>query len=135
MNKSALAFGIACMFASGPTWSQTYPAAPLGPSGEQARSISLQNLSSATVTEASATMTDGKTHALSQGPVRPRQAREIVVPRDECLADVNVRLDNGRSLNSRPGHDCRATRIVVSDNGVQFISSAVPGAQQHGTPR
>ena len=120
------------LLACQPAWSQTYPAAPLGPSGEQARSISFQNLSNATVTAARATMTDGKTVDLIKGPVRPTQAREVVVPREDCLAGVDVRLDNGQNLNAKAPDGCRATRVVVNDNGVQFISSAVPGAQQRG---
>jgi hypothetical protein len=120
------------LLACQPAWSQTHPAAPLGPSGEQARSISFQNLSGATVTAAHATMTDGKGVDLSKGPVRPTQAREVVVPRSECLAGVDVRLDNGQDLNAKAPNDCRATRVVVNDGGLQFISSAVPGAQQRG---
>jgi len=105
-------------------WAQQYPAAPLGPEGQRARSVSLHNLSKQVVVSAEARMTDGKTRPLTDRPVRVAQAREIVVPASECLDGVTVKLDDGRTLRADNLKECGATRIQVDDNGVHLLSSA-----------
>jgi hypothetical protein len=105
-------------------WAQQYPAAPLGPEGQRARSVSLHNLSKQVVVSAEAHMTDGKTRPLTDQPVRVAQAREIVVPASECLDGVTVKLDDGRTLRAENFKECGATRIQVDDNGIHLLSSA-----------
>jgi hypothetical protein len=107
-----------------PGWAQQYPAAPLGPEGQRARSVSLHNLSKQVVVSAEAHMTDGKTRPLTDRPVRVAQAREIVVPASECLDGVTVKLDDGRTLRADNFKECGATRIQVDDSGIHLVSSA-----------
>jgi hypothetical protein len=104
--------------AAGPALAQQYPAAPLRSPGEQMRSFSLKNESGQVVTSAQAHMTDGKNRVLTYEPVQPNQAREIVVPRKECLDSIAVQLNNGRTLRANHMKSCKETQIVVGDAGI-----------------
>ena len=108
-----------------PAMAQIHPSVPLGPSGEQARSFSLKNMSHQAVVFARARMTDGKARALTYSPIQPGEAREIVVPRKECLAEVVVQLNNGRSLKASNLDDCRSNQLIVHDGGIDVLSADV----------
>jgi hypothetical protein len=115
---------------SAPALAQQHPAAPLRSPGEQMRSFSLTNRSGDVITAAEAKMTDGKRRVLTYAPVQPNQAREIVVPRQECLASLTVRLNNGRTLRAAHLDDCKATQIVVGTQGIGIGSNANPRGKQ-----
>ncbi|HET8997707.1 MAG TPA: hypothetical protein VFN42_13650 [Acetobacteraceae bacterium] len=108
-----------------PALAQVRPSAPLGPSGQNVRSFSLKNMSHAPVVFARARMTDGKIRALTYSPIQPGEARQIVVPRKECLADVVVKLNNGRTLKAPNLNDCRSNQLVVRDRGINVLSADV----------
>jgi len=108
-----------------PAMAQLHPSAPLGPSGQQVRSFSLKNMSHQAIVFARAKMTDGKTRALTYSPVEPGEAREIVVPRKECLAEVTVHLNDGRSLKAPHLDDCRSNQLIVGDKGIDVLSANV----------
>ena len=107
-----------------PAMAQLHPSAPLGPSGQQVRSFSLKNMSHQPIVFR-AKMTDGQIRALTYSPVQPGQAREIVVPRKECLAEVTVQLNDGRSLKAPNLNDCRSNQLIVGDKGIDVLSADV----------
>ena len=113
---------------------QTYPAAPLSPNGEQARSLSLKNTSGQTITSAQAQMTDGSSRVLTHEPLQPNQAREVVVPRKACLQGVTVHLTNGRTFKADSLNDCRSSEIIVGGEGINVRSANVPHAQTNSKP-
>jgi hypothetical protein len=117
------------LLAAGPALAQQFPAAPLRSPGEQMRSFSLKNESHQAVTSAQAHMTDGQNRVLTYEPVQPNQAREIVVPRKECLDAVIVHLNDGRTLRADHMNDCKATQIVVGDAGIGMQSNVNPRGQ------
>jgi hypothetical protein len=107
--------------------------APNGRANELApasRSFSLRNYAGQPITDATATMTDGSQHKLTQtGPIAAAGASQIVVPLNQCLADVKVQLKDGKSFHSGNLNDCRVTQIMVNGNGIQIGSTQSPGAQ------
>jgi len=109
-----------------PAFAQQFPAAPLRSPGEQMRSFLLRNESGQLVTSAQAHMTDGKNRVLTYAPVQPNQAREIVVPREECLDSVAVQLNNGRMLRVDHMNDCKGTQILVGEAGLGVQTSVKP---------
>ncbi len=119
----------ALLLAASPTLAQQFPAAPLRTPGQQMRSFSLTNESGQVVTSAQAHMTDGKDRVLTYEPIQRNQAREIVVPRQECLDSVVVHLNNGQTLRAGHMNDCKATKIVVGKTGIGIASNANPRSQ------
>ena len=109
-----------------PAFAQQRPAAPLTPNGEQMRAFSLRNQSHQPITSAEAHMTDGKDRVLTYAPVQPNQARQIVVPRQECVDSVTVHLNIGKTLHADHLQDCRATQIMVGDAGIGVQSNVNP---------
>lgn len=98
------------------------------------RSITLQNWSSSKVTQAHVQTTDGRTWNLSQGGVSPNAGAEVIVPAGDCIANVKVELQGGRSLQLVGIHSCHDTEIVVRNNQITIPQQAIPGAKQHATP-
>lgn len=121
----------AVLLCATPTLAQQFPAAPLRSAGEQMRSFSMTNQSGQVVTSAVAHMTDGKTRVLTYAPVQPNQAREIVVPRNECLDSLTVHLNDGRTLNAAHMNDCKATKILVGAAGIGTQSNVNPRLQSN----
>jgi hypothetical protein len=122
------------LLAAAPAWAQQYPAAPLSPNGEQARAFSLKNMSHQPVVSARAFMTDGQTRVLTHSPIEPGQAREVVVPRKDCLKAVSVQLNNGRSLKADHLNDCRSNLLIVGDNGIDVMGADVQRLRMGGQP-
>lgn len=117
----------ACMvLLAGPALAQQFPAAPLRSKGEQMRSFSMKNQSGQVITSAEAHMTDGKTRVLTYAPVQPNEAREIVVPRQECLAGLTVHLNNGKILHATKLNDCKSTKVFVGAQGIGIGSNLNP---------
>ena len=124
----------AMLLAAAPAWAQQYLAAPLSPNGEQARAFSLKNMSHEPVVSARAYMTDGKTRVLTHEPIEPGQARQVVVPRKDCLAKVTVQLNNGRKLTADHLKDCRSNLLVVGDKGIDVMGADVQRLRRGGEP-
>jgi len=101
---------------------------------QDARAIAIQNWSSQTVVAARVQTTDGKIWNLAKGEISSNQAKEVVVPARDCIANITVKLQNGHTLSDNGLHECSNTKIVVRDEGISIPQQAVPGAQQHGTP-
>ncbi|HEX5327798.1 MAG TPA: hypothetical protein VFW75_14105, partial [Acetobacteraceae bacterium] len=78
--------------------------------------------------------TDGRMWNLAKNRIAENQGAEVIVPAQDCIANVTVKLDNGRTLDDNGLHACHSTHIVVRNNNVSIAREAVPGAQQHGTP-
>ena len=68
---------------------------------------------------------DGKELYANKDQIRPNQAVNLRVARDECLAEVRVRFADGSTLNADNLNECKLTRIVVSNAKVELRSSAV----------
>lgn len=115
-----------------PALAQQHPAAPLTPSAAQMRSFSMKNQSGEVITSAEARMTDGKTRVLTYAPVQPNEAREIVVPRQECLAALTVHLNNGKTLRAGHLRDCKETKIFVGAHGIGIGSNLNPRDETPG---
>lgn len=104
-------------------------------SQQQSRAISIRNLSGAKITQAHVqTSPDGRVWDIGHGAIETNQASEVVVPAHDCLANVKVQLDDGRTLQSTELHSCNSTKIVVQKDAITIPQEAVPGAKQHGTP-
>ena len=129
-----LIVAVASFYVSVGAYAQTYPAAPLSPKGEQARSLSLRNMSGQVITSAQAHMTDGSNRVLTHETVQPNQAREIVVPRNACLEGVTVHLNNGSTLKADKLNDCRSSLIVVGGEGIDVRSANVRQTQTNSKP-
>jgi hypothetical protein len=110
-----------------PAFAQQFPAAPLQSPGEQVRTFWFKNESGQVIMSVQAHMTDGKNRVLTYAPVEPTQAREIVVPREECIDSMAVHLNNGRTLRADHMNDCKATQIVVGEAGIGVQSNVNPG--------
>jgi hypothetical protein len=99
------------------------------------RAIAIQNWTSSEITVAKVqTVPDGKTWELAHGGIPRNEASEIVVPARDCIANVWVKLKDGRVLQLAGLHDCRDTQIAVRNERIWIPQLAVPGAKQHGTP-
>jgi hypothetical protein len=109
-----------------PALAQQFPAAPLRSQGEQMRSFSLKNESGQVITSAQAHMTNGKNRVLTYEPVQPNQAREIVVPRNECLDSLTIHLNDGRTFHADHMNDCKETKILVGNRGIGLASNVNP---------
>ena len=93
-------------------------------STERARSYSIVNRSSHLIVAAHARMTNGDQRDLTwDQPIRPQQARDVAMPSGDCLAELTVRFQSGRTMQSG-SPDCRQTRITVTDDAIQIGSSA-----------
>lgn len=101
---------------------------------QRSRSIGLQNWSTHTIVSAKVQTSDGRMWNLAKNRIAENQGAEVIVPAQDCIANVTVKLDNGRTLDDHGLHACHSTHIVVRNNNVSIAREAVPGAQQHGTP-
>jgi len=117
-----------------PAWAAQQPPAASLYHQQDSRSISIHNLARQAVTAAQVQTTDGKTWDLAKGMIPRNQAKEIIVPAQDCITNVRVTLKNGRTLSQNGLNACRNTEIVVQDDRVMIPQQAIPGAQQHGTP-
>ncbi len=68
---------------------------------------------------------DGRELYASKNQVRPREAVNVRVARDECLAGVRVRFADGSTLDANGLNECKLTRIVVSNDKIELRTSAV----------
>ncbi|HUN42675.1 MAG TPA: hypothetical protein VMU81_20460 [Acetobacteraceae bacterium] len=116
---------IALVLLATPALAQQLPAAPLRAPGAM-RSFSLTNRSGEVIVSAEAKMTNGKQRVLTYAPIQRNQAREIVVPRQECLDSVAVHLNNGQTLRAAHMNDCKATKIIVGRTGIGVASNENP---------
>lgn len=82
-------------------------------------------MSGRTIVSARAFMTNGHSRVLTHAPLRPGQAREVVVPRRECLSAVSVQLNNGHTLKATHLDDCRSNQLVVGNQGIDVFSADV----------
>jgi len=124
MPRPLLVLGLALLAA--PALAQQFPAAPLRTPGEPMRAFSLTNRSGQVITSAQARMSDGKQRVLTYAPIQRDQAREIVVPRRECLNAMIVHLNNGQTLHADHMNDCDAARIIVGRAGIGVASNVKP---------
>jgi hypothetical protein len=102
---------------------------------QDSRAITMRNLSGSKITQAQVQTTpDGRVWDIGHGAIGTNEASEVIVPARDCLANVKVKLDNGRMLQSTELHSCSSTKIVVGKDAITTPQEAVPGAKQHGTP-
>ncbi len=83
---------------------------------------------------ARAYMTNGKSRALTYSPIEPGEAREVVVPRKDCLSSVSVQLNNGRTLKAAHLNDCRSNQLIVGDQGIDVLSASVQRLRRGKAP-
>ena len=68
---------------------------------------------------------DGKELYASKDQIRPNQAINLRVARNECLAGVRVRFADGSTLNADGLNECKLTRVVVNSAKIELRTSAV----------
>ncbi|HTW69098.1 MAG TPA: hypothetical protein VME47_04350 [Acetobacteraceae bacterium] len=117
---------IALVLSAAPALAQQFPAAPVRSPGQPVRSFSLTNQSGQVIVSAQAKMSDGKQRVLTYAPIQRNQAREIVVPRQECLDSMAVHLNDGQTLRAVHMNDCNGTKIIVGPTGIRIASNANP---------
>lgn len=130
----SLPLGCLALLVAAPAWAAQQPPAASLYHQQNSRSIAIHNLANQTVTTARVQTTDGKIWDIAKGSIPPNQAKEIIVPAQDCIAEIDVTLKNGRTLSQTGLNACRNTQIEVRDNRVMIPQPAVPGGQQHGTP-
>jgi hypothetical protein len=117
------------LFAAAPALAAQQPPAASLYHQEDSRSISIQNWSGQPVTAAQVQTTDGHTWDIGKGVIPQNQAKEIIVPAQECIANVRVTLQDGRTLGISRANACRNTQVVVRDNGISIPAQAAAGTQ------
>ncbi|MBV9813546.1 MAG: hypothetical protein JO326_12410, partial [Acetobacteraceae bacterium] len=76
------------------------------------------------ITQATARTTDGKTiDVTANHTIAPYQAQNFYAQRDACIASVEVRFRDGRSLSGN-FNECRNPRIVVTDTNIVTATAA-----------
>ena len=92
---------------------------------EKARSYAIVNQSNKVIVAAHARMTNGDVRDLTAGePLRPGLGGDIAVPSDDCLQSLTVSLKSGPTLQLNNPPDCKVTRFIVTDTGIQPSTSA-----------
>lgn len=67
----------------------------------------------------------GKELYSTKEQIRPNHTVNVRVGREECLAQVRVRFDDGSDLRADGLNDCKLTRISVNEDKIALQSSAV----------
>ena len=67
----------------------------------------------------------GKELYSNNDQIRPNQAANLRVGREECLAEVRVRFEDGSTLRADGLNECKLTRIAVSNAKIELQTSAV----------
>jgi hypothetical protein len=119
---------MAAMLIGVPALAQQLPVVPLRSPKDQVWRFLLTNQSGQVIVSALAQMTDGKKRVLTYSPLPRKEARWIVVPKQECLDSLVVHLNDGETLRADHMNDCTAGKIVVGPARVVVVSSqALPG--------
>ncbi len=124
------------LFAAAPALAAQQPPAASLYHQEDSRSISIQNWSGQPVTAAQVQTTDGHTWDIGKGVIPQNQAKEIIVPAQDCIANVRVTLQDGRTLGISRANACRNTQIVVRAESLSIPTQAASGLKpnQAGRP-
>lgn len=101
----------------------------------QASQVVLKNLSGEKITQARVQTKQGHVWNIGEDGLKDNQATQVAIPARDCIASVEVALANGRNMQSKDLNSCNETQIVVDADRISIPQQAVPGAQQHGTPR
>jgi hypothetical protein len=126
--RQCLCLAIVLSFVVPAAWAQGDKA--VAPNGaplttmEQARSYAVTNQSDETIVAAHARMTNGdERDIIWNEPLSPRHGRNVAVPSGDCLARLTVKFQSGRTMETG-APDCKQTRIIVTNDALQVVSSA-----------
>ena len=90
------------------------------------RSFIIRNTSDKVISEIMLASTkDGAEMYSSKDQIRPNQAANVRVDRENCLAAVHVKFQDGSDLKAQGLNDCKMTSIVVDNGKIALQSSAV----------
>lgn len=90
------------------------------------RSFIIRNTSDKVISEVSLASTkDGADMYSSKDQIRPNHAANVRVDRENCLAAVRVKFQDGSDLKAEGLNDCKMTSIVVDNGKIALQSSAV----------
>ena len=90
------------------------------------RSFTIQNNSKDTIASVKLLSThEGQQLFQTSNKIQPNEAAEAQVGRDQCLAEVDVTFQGGRTLRSASLNDCKMTRVSISDQQIKLESAAV----------
>ncbi len=67
----------------------------------------------------------GKELYSTKEQIRPNHTVNVRLGRDECLAQVRVRFEDGSDLRAEGLNDCKLTRVSINDDKIALQSSAV----------
>jgi len=90
------------------------------------RSFTIENNSKDPIASVTLLSThDGQQMFQTNHQIQPNEAAEAQVGRDQCLAEVDVTFQGGRTLRSAGLNDCKMTRVSISGRDIRLESAAV----------
>ena len=90
------------------------------------RSFIIRNTSDKVISEIMLASTkDGAEMYSSKDQIRPNQAANVRVDRENCLAAIQIKFQDGSDLKAEGLNDCKMTSIVVDNGKIALQSSAV----------
>lgn len=118
---------LAVLLIATPAAAQQQGAGTGGKEGQQnLRSFIVRNDSQKVISEVWLGSTNGGKELFStKEQIRPNHTVNLRVGRDECLAQVRVRFDDGSDLRAENLNECKLTRISVNGDKIALQSSAV----------
>lgn len=125
MRAPHLAF--AALLIVTPAAAQQEGAGTGGKEGQQnLRSFIVRNDSQKVISEVWLGSTNGGKELYSnKEQIRPNHTVNVRVGREECLAQVRIRFEDGSDLRAEDLNDCKLTRISVNGDKIALQSSAV----------
>ena len=98
------------------------------PGSSQLRNYTLKNTAEETITEASVRLTDNSTRVLTdKGPITKNHSQTFAAPGNACVTEVQVKFQDGRTLEAKGITDCNAATLVVDDGRIVAQGSPTSG--------
>lgn len=117
---------VAVLLIATPAAAQQQGAGAGGPQGQNLHSFIVRNDSDKVISEVWLGSTDGGKELFStKDQIRPNHTMNVRVGRNECLAQVRVRFEDGSDLRAENLNECKLTRISVNGDKIALQSSAV----------
>ncbi|MBV8094525.1 MAG: hypothetical protein JOY71_03135 [Acetobacteraceae bacterium] len=89
------------------------------------RGFTLRNESNQPIVDAQARTTTGKTiNITAAGPIQPKRAQDFRAEKNDCIASVNVKFQNSKTISQDNINDCNDPKIVVSNDKVSAQTEA-----------
>ena len=97
----------------------------IGDESATLRGFTLRNESDQPIVDARAQTTTGKTiYITAEGPIQPKRAQDFRAEKDDCIASINVRFQNNKTLAQGNMKDCNDPRIVATNDKISVETGA-----------